>query len=263
MAALVCSVMLFLYAGVNVHALGYERESYYRELTDKGFPADYADKLTELKLAHPTWHFEPLMISGLEPKYTFDYIIKKETENPETNLVYPSEEYADFFDRAGGPIYDSGWYSASDDAVRYFIDPRNFLNERDIFQFEDLSYYDRDYGTGVDGVLDGTFMEDMTLENGMSTSEYILKVGKELSVSPVHIAARMRQEQGVENTSGMISGECGDLLYYFYRNGTYKTEDGVLVNTPSSGHTKNELLSYNGYYNFFNMGATGTGIFSI
>ena len=138
------------------------------------------------------------------------------SENGISFKVFPSEEYSAFFDTEAGRDYDSGWYSASDDAVRYFMDPRNFLNEQDIFQFEDVSYYDRNYSGGVSGVLDGTFMQSLTLENGMLLRDYLLSIGKELAVSPVHIAARMRQEQGVENTSGMISGECGDLLYYFY-----------------------------------------------
>ncbi len=258
------SAQVALYAAADT-SLGtsYDREHYRSELTEAGFPPDYADKLAEIKLAHPAWSFIPLEISELEPEYSFDYIINRETEDPSANLVYPSDEFSGFFDKESGAVYDSGWYSASDDAVRYFVDPRNFLNERDIFQFEDLSYYDRDYSSGVDGVLDGTFMQQLMLENGELLSDYILKVGAELSVSPVHIAARMRQEQGVENSSGMISGECGDLLLYFYENGTQYTQDGKLVLTPASGHTRDELLSYNGYYNFFNMGATGNGLFSI
>lgn len=241
----------------------YERESYRRELLDRGFPADYADKLAELMLAHPTWTFEPLFISEMDPRYSFDYIIRRETEDPETNLVFPSSEYSDFFAEESTPSYDSGWYPASEAAVRYFTDPRNFLNERDIFQFEDVSYYDRDYRGGVEGVLRGTFMEKLMLENGTELADYLLEIGRELSVSPVHIASRMRQEQGVENTSGMISGECGDLLLYFYNNGIQYTSDGKLVNTPTSGYSSDELTAYNGYYNFFNMGATGTGLFSI
>lgn len=241
----------------------YDRYSYKNSLISRGFPEDYAEKLAELKLAHPTWSFEPLLISEMNSAYTFDYIINKETLDPATNLVFPSEEYSAFFDTEAGRDYDSGWYSASDDAVRYFMDPRNFLNEQDIFQFEDVSYYDRNYSGGVSGVLDGTFMQSLTLENGMLLRDYLLSIGKELAVSPVHIAARMRQEQGVENTSGMISGECGDLLYYFYTNGIQYTSDGKYVNTPSDGYTRDELLSYNGYYNFFNMGASGTGLFTI
>lgn len=262
----ICMVASFPIANAYAHELGrvgeaYDRHSYEQELTEKGFPLFYAQALAELKLAHPTWSFEPLLVSEMEDDYTFDYIIKKETENPETNLVYPSAEYSAFFDSVSGPIYDSGWYSASDDAVKYFVDPRNFLNERDIFQFEDVSYRDRDYETGVDNVLKGTFMKELTLENGLSVRDNILSIGKRLSVSPIHIAARIRQEQGVGGESGMISGRCGELLAHFYKNKVYKTDDGILVNTPSYGYTDSELRNYNGYYNFFNVGASGNGVF--
>lgn len=34
----------------------------------------------------------------------------------------------------------NGWSCASKEIVEYFIDPRNFLNEVNIFQFEELSF---------------------------------------------------------------------------------------------------------------------------
>ena len=240
----------------------YDRESYYGELIAKGFPEDYAEPLSRLMTAHPNWSFEPLLVSELDGAYTFDYILKKETENPSTNLVYPSSEYSAFWDKQSGAVYDSGWYSANDAAVAYFIDPRNFLNEQDIFQFEDVRYYERDYSAGVKSILSGTFMNGLNLENGKSVAENILSIGAALSVSPVHIAARIRQEQGAGGESGMISGRCGELLAYFYKN-KVQSEGGVYVNTPSSGYSSAELRAYNGYYNFFNVGASGDGAFYI
>ena len=242
----------------------YGRESYEQSLIDKGFPADYADKLAELKLAHPTWTFEPLLVSELDRRFTFEYIIEKETRTPDINLIYDSVQYEPFFDPNNTNKYDNGhWRSPSKEAVEYFMDPRNFLNERDIFQFEDLGYRSQDYVMGVEWIISDTFMENMILESGKTMGEYILEVGEELSVSPVHIAARIRQEQGVNGSSDLISGSAGDKLVYYYENKIYKNEDGALVNAPSSGYTREELLSYNGYYNFFNIGASGTGLFYI
>ncbi len=240
----------------------YDRQSYFKELTDKGFPADYAASLAELMLAHPTWTFEPIMVSELNSKYTFDYIIQKETEDQSNNLISPANAYKAFRHPDNTTPYDSGYYAASEEAVAYFMDPRNFLNEQEIFQFEDIRYYERDYSRGVDYILDGTFMEDLVLENGVSVRDYVLSIGEQMSVSPVHIAARMRHEQGVDGTSGIISGRCGDRLWYFYDN-QIEYEGSKYVNAPSSGHTEASLSVYNGYYNFFNIGASGTGIFNI
>ena len=261
-SALLCVCVLMGALPLAVYGAGYEREGYKRELMEKGFPADYAEKLAELQLAHPNWIFEPLLVSQTKPLYTFDYIIAKETRKPDINLIYVDKQYEPFYDPTNTTRYDNGhWRSPSKEAVEYFMDPRNFLNERDIFQFEDLGYYDRDYETGVNWILSGTFMEDLVLESSKTMKEYILETGKELSVSPVHIAARIRQEQGVNGASDMISGLAGDRLLYYYENQIYKNEDGGLVNAPASGYTKEELLSYNGYYNYFNIGATGTGNF--
>lgn len=257
------SLSLPAFASVTKIKEHYDREYYVEYYISKGFPSDYAQRLAELKLAHPAWSFEPLFISELNSTYTFSYIVERQTKDPQTNLVYSSEKYSAFFDKSLGASFDSGWYSASDDAVRYFLDVRNFLNERDIFQFEDLKYYQRDYRDGVSGVLFGTFMENMLLGGGVSLDDYILNIGKTLGVSPVHIAARMRQEQGVLGNSAIISGKCGDTLYSYYKSGIYRLEDGTLVAAPSGGHTKDELLSYNGYYNYFNLGASGTGLFDI
>ncbi len=256
-----CSGGLCIFASAEP---SYGRESYESELIQKGFPAEYAEPLAELKLAHPSWSFEPLLVSTLDPKFTFEYIIDKQTNKPDTNLVYDDEQYEPFFDPSNTKKYDNGhWRSPSREAVEYFVDPRNFLNERDIFQFEDLGYHTKDYETGVRWIISDTFMEDMTLESGVSMKEYILDIGEKLSVSPVHIAARIRQEQGVGGKSDMISGLAGDRLLYYYENKIYENEDGGLVNAPASGYSKETLLSYNGYYNYFNIGASGTGMFYI
>lgn len=261
LAVCICSGGFFAFAE---SAPAYGRDNYEKALMAKGFPQDYAEKLAELKLAHPTWNFEPLLVSELDSRFVFEYIIDKETKKPDINLVYDDKQFEAFFDPDNNKKYDNGhWRSPSRAAVEYFMDPRNFLNERDIFQFEDLGYGDRDYETGVRWIISDTFMDGMILESGVSMMEYILEVGKELSVSPVHIAARIRQEQGVGGKSDMISGLAGDRLLYYYENKIYENEDGGLVNAPASGHTPEGLLSYNGYYNFFNIGASGTGMFYI
>ena len=39
--------------------------------------------------------------------------------------------------------YDTGyWYGASRKAIAYYMDPRNFLDEINIFQFLDVNNYD-------------------------------------------------------------------------------------------------------------------------
>ena len=51
------------------------------------------------------------------------------------------------------------WVQASEAAVMYYADPRNFLTEDSIFQFELLTY-NSNYQTeaGVEAIINGTFM---------------------------------------------------------------------------------------------------------
>ena len=68
-------------------------------------------------------------------------------------------------------------------------------------------------------------MENAVLENGLTYAQNFMQIGQTLNVSPYHLASRVRQEQGNEGSSPLISG-------------TYP--------------------GYEGLYNYFNMQASGT-----
>lgn len=240
-----------------------EAQEYYEELKRSGFPEDYAAALTELHLLHPTWKFVPLNITQGNATYTWSYVIHRETVNPKTNLVSKSDTYRAYHHPSNTELYDSGYYQASVDAVEYFMDPRNFLNETDVFQFFDLAAHTDAELAEVNAVLAGTFMETAVLENGLSYAEYFLEIGKELGVQPIFLAAKVRQEQGLYGTSPTISGTCGSLLADYYVNQTQYNENGKQIRPPSSGYDADELRTFDGLYNAFNANAGGTGLFSI
>lgn len=237
--------------------------TYYEALLEKGFPKDYAHALTELHLLHPNWEFNPLLITEEQPRYTWDYVIAEESKDPSNNIISSSDTYAAYRHPTNEELYDSSYYQVSDEGLSYFMDPRNFLNETDIFQFFDLSSYAGVSTEAIASVLSGTFMEAAMLENGKTYAEYFMEVGTELGLNPIYLAVKARQEQGVRGTSPIISGDCGILLDTFYQNGTQTGESGLLVLAPTEGHTSEELLALNGYYNLFNIGASGNGVFSI
>lgn len=59
-----------------------------------------------------------------------------------------------------------GWMCASEKAVAYLMDSRNYLSEKYIFQFEELSYSPGTYTLeGIEKVLNETFMYQKALEN--------------------------------------------------------------------------------------------------
>ena len=251
------SLGIFISSAVGVRADSFGR------LVDEGFPPSYAHKLASLAEAYPNWRFEPLYITGMNSAYTFSYVLNKQTADPSTNLVSPAAGNAAYRDERTGPIYDGGWYSANDAAVEYFLDPRNFLDSEHIFMFEDISsaMSISEAERICASILAGTFMENKVLSNGKTVARYLAEIGAEIGISAPFLAARIRLEQGVSG-SPLSSGDCGTVLANYYKN-KVQSDDRGLVATPSSGHSEWELKGYNGLYNFFNIGASGTGLFSI
>lgn len=254
--------VLMLAAGLPLSASAKQTEEYTQALIDQGFPPSYAQVLTELHYLHPTWEFEPLLVSQMQPQYTWDYVLAQETENPKRNLINKGNSYVPYRHATNTELYDSGWYQASAEAVAYFMDPENFLNEKDIFMFRDLFYSSSITAEVVEGALAGTFMANTVLYDDVTYAAYLTEVGQALNVDPLHLAARLRQEQGVSGNSPLVKGNCGDKLWYYYAN-QIQTEDGKQILAPTTGHTEAELVAYNGLYNYFNIKAAGTGYFEI
>ena len=177
------------------------------------FPESYQASLIKLKQAHPNWFFVK-QDTGLNWQTVVD------NENyKDRNLI--SSSMGDAYKNGE---YGSGWWYASEAAVEYFLDPRNFLDESRMFQFEQLTY-NSSYHTksAVDTILASTFMKGEIPAEGNTYSSAFFEIGVSLRVSPFHLACRVYQEQG-KGTSDLISG-------------TYN--------------------GYEGYYNYFNVGATG------
>lgn len=262
MISLILALLMLSAIPLPVTAAAETDTDYRQHLRSLGFPEDYIEPLYELHLLHPKWNFEPLKVTELNSKYTWDYVIHMETaDSPQRSLISASSAYTAYRHPTNTALYDSGWYQASEAAVEYFMDPRNFLNEKDIFQFEDLSFSQSVTVTQVESALSGTFMERAVLDNGKTYAEYFYEVGEELGINPLHLASRARQEQG-KGTSSQISGLGGDKLWYYYSNNV-QSEGGKIIYAPATGHTEQELKGYNGLYNFYNINASGTGGFAI
>ncbi len=145
------------------------------------------------------------------------------------------------------------------------MDPRNFLNEVRIFQFETLSYNSSANGiNSIEKILYGTeFYQNKVsyldnkgnmINTNETYSELILRGGQKSAVSTYHLASRIKQEVGPflshSSISGKVSGYEG--LYNFYNIGaTSSTEPmGAIKNglqfakdgKGASQATKNKYL---------------------
>lgn len=191
------------------------------KLTAQGFPADYAQQLAQLHNKYPKWQFEPVN-TGLD----WQTAIAEESKIGK-NLVQGQNSDAQKSTAPGA--YDwsrnnwygfdgDSWVCASEAMIAYCMDPRNFLSEDGIFQFETLSYQKYQNASGTKALLNGTFMSgNYTEPDGTKKSypETFVSVGKEVGVSPYHLAARCKQEQGTKGTSDSISGKYKGYKNYF------------------------------------------------
>lgn len=226
-------------------------ESITQQLMDAGFPESYAVPLAALSLSHPSWTFEPLLV----PEAWEQILYWEVDENPARSLITKAEAYAPYRHGSNTALYDTGYYQASRDAVAYFMDPRNFFNEADIFQFFCFETAPTaDTLVAVEAVLKGSFMENSVIDDGKTYAQTFVEVAEALGLSPIYLVVRARQEQGVKG--GMtIGGDAGERLAAWLAAGT----DGAssATDTPAS------LAAYNGYYNIFNISASGTGRYHV
>lgn len=218
------------YIKVNYNNTG-DNTDFVTAMKNAGFPDSYIPNLTALHNKYPSWTFEAVKM-GLD----WNTVIENESING-LNLVSKSADNSKKSTAAGAynwstntwVEYEPGWVSASSSYIAYLMDPRNFLDETNIFQFQSLAYSSNETLGGVQSIIKGTFMEGTKSysNNGekINYADTFMDVAKSSGVSAYHIASRIKQEQGINGTSPLISG-------------TYS--------------------GYEGYYNFFNFSATGS-----
>ena len=201
-------------------------EQYVAGLIAAGFPDSYCPALLELHKKYPQWQFVPV-----QTNLDWNTAVEKESvtgRNLIQSAVNDSRKSTDqaAYQWATNTWYGfdgAGWVSASKDYIAYCMDPRNFLNETYIFQFETLEYSDYQNVTGVSNVLANTFMAGNYTDTDGVTRTYadtFMEIGKGLFVSPYHLASRCKQEQGMKGTSPLISGKyTGRTPFVLYARG--------------------------------------------
>ena len=180
-------------------------------LRAQGFSESYIEDLAALQKAHPNWKFVAFK-TGID----FDDAVKGElagTPTTETNL-------------------------------RAYLDPRNWLNEKYIFQFESIKKSDAVQSvSSVNAILKNTWMANSkityldTLGNSKTVDEVasyanaMIKASNDTNLSANYIAAKIRQENGrTENTATAVRGDVAPFrgIYNYFNIGAYVTaSDGL------------------------------------
>lgn len=170
------------------------------DIDDNKYPG-YKESLENLKLAHPNWNFK-FLYTGLN----FSDAVSGEYEVRSANLV-PTSYGGEWI--SGTTLYDTGWYGASEKAIARFMDPRNFLNEVDVFQFQDVNDYL--YGVctleGIQEQVNKSFLQDYAID--------IDTACRNENVNPYYIIARLFQENGRNPKNGTYKMNGGDGKYYY------------------------------------------------
>lgn len=169
----------------------------------------YKNLIDTLKSKHSNWNFT-IMETGLD----FEQVILAETGNKSLIQGKSGSWVTD--------SYDSSWDIASPSTVKYYMDPRNWIQDNSsLFQFMALgTYVDVSDSELYNAVSDTAYLHDMSIVSQIN------KVCRENSMNPFYVIARIMQEQGSRSRP----------------SSTFAMNDGGVT-----------------YYNIFNIGASGKG----
>ena len=165
--------------------------------------------LQSIQAQYPNWKIK-VYYTGLNWNNVIEGEYTGHGESPKS-LIYDTYSGGWICPICGTRKYDVSerWYCASKEAIEYMMDPRNSLDAAYIFQFQDLasSVGDR---SAIEKMVQGTFL------NNSSYIDAIMEVAQTEGISPFHIVARLKQEQGSDGAGAM--------------NGyVYRTESGEFV----------------------------------
>lgn len=202
------------------------------EMTNQGFPESYKNGLRLLHQSYPYWQFTSVK-TGLDWNASVDAESvpgKSLVLNTRTIDWKSTEPGAYDWTTDAYKVFDGKqWVAASRAAVAYYMDPRNFLDEKCVFMFEALAY-ESNY-QNVEGVatilkntpLGGTsytYTDDTGAQVTKTYQDTIMEAAEINGVSPYHLASRIRQEvvtgtNTVSNSvTGTVSGYEGIFNYY-------------------------------------------------
>lgn len=235
-------------------ANGKSDASFEKLLTSQKFPESYKVFLRKLHKEHPNWVFK-----AVHTNLNWSDVVKNEVnvKGRVNNLVNCTSLYPNYGWRSQTVGYNyktdsyasydgATWFAASDDLVKYYLDPRTYLSSSSsVFAFEKLSYDSSQTRSGVEAILSGTFMYNSRPSGSSSTySSLIITAAKKSGVSPYHIASRIKQEVGGSMTSG-TNGKNTSYpgIYNFYNIGAFQSAEGNAITNglswAASGTTYN------------------------
>lgn len=204
------------------------------QLDREGFPESYKQPLRELHEQYPLWQFK-----AYHTEVDWNEAVYNESQVGVSLL--PNDWSLEWLSFAPGAyswkndtftVFDgSYWVAASENAVRYYMDPRNWLTYSGIFQFETLTYTPS-YQTieGADKILKTTafgngaqytYKDDYGEKRKLTYVDTFAMAAEYSGVSLYHLVSRSKNEIGNGTPSNSVTGTVAgyENLYNFYNIG--------------------------------------------
>ena len=235
-------------------------------LAKAGFTSSYITALSKLHEKYPNWNFVPLItnisldegVANERKKHSQQLIQKTNSNESKGYLCRCSDCYVN-----GAYVIREGktWVSASESAVKYYMNPLSFLDEKYIFQFESTSYDSGQTTAGVETIIQNTWMYNSYITykdaggntltytsaaypSGVKYSQAILDAAKYSGLSAYYLASKIVQEVGGKSpTAAGASGTNSNYpgIYNYYNIGANTgAEDGLKwASSGASGFATN------------------------
>ena len=216
---------------VSVSVMNTDKITYDYATELAKFPANYRSYIEEVHKLHPNWRFY-----AINTNLNFNDVVANEQKqsyldgsNNQGNFITLEPNYYNWKTNTWTSQDSGTWYVASKEAIEYYLDPRKYLNEKEIFVFEDSRAYTYQTDSALNKMVGYAGASDLSISYDGNTLSYFdaFKAAASFSkVSSLTTIARSRIETG-KFKSNSVSG------IEFEYNGS----------------------KYSGYYNYYNIGA--------
>lgn len=168
---------------INSFAVSQSISSSLDSLKENTYPG-IKEKISNLKSKYPNWEFK-ILYTDLDWK---DVILNEYVGHASgpRNMIQAVGNYQEAWICSLCNYQNGNWRCASQDAIKYIMDPRNSLNETDIFQFEELTNNTANKDA-IKKIVEGTFLQGHATE--------ILNSANNTNINAYYIVARLLQEQ--------------------------------------------------------------------
>ncbi|MBQ9516824.1 MAG: fibronectin type III domain-containing protein [Eubacterium sp.] len=236
--------LVIVFIAISPVSYAVSAATYAQSLRDKGFPKSYVTILTKLHSKYPNWKFEPFK-TGLDWQTAING--ERKARHGQQSIQKLSTRSNAYYCKCSN-CYSGGyyhvtespnWVAASEAAVKYYMDARNWLTPKYIFQFESIDYDSSAKQAGVESILNGSFMHNAYITyknangdtvtyknssgNKVKYSQAFIQAGKNANMNPYFLASKVKLEIGSYDAS-LAGGSSGTkepfrAIYNYYSIG--------------------------------------------